>query len=240
LIKICPNCGKKNVDSAAFCENCGEKLGAKEIVKNTKSQGNWWSRQSNGTKAIIGILGICCIGLIVLIVFAGYFAPNMSNTLTTPLNNNSSTSNTTTTSNSTNLNTFKGSGVTFQYPKDWNQYTSDSSDPDRIVALKSDKADISLLSVFVEDAHGDGLEYWKKIQKDALSSNDTIISEKSVQIAGVSGYRLDYSYTNNGGGEHSNIIFVKNGKKYELLFTTGSISAIQNDINTIVNSFKTY
>jgi len=106
-----------------------------------------------------------------------------------------------------------------------------------IVALRKDKgADFSLLGVQKLDAHGDGLEYWKTIHKDVLNSTDTIIYEGNVQIAGVNGSRLDYTYQNT---EQSSIIFIKNGYLYRLLFTTNKVSDIESEINTIINSFQT-
>jgi hypothetical protein len=146
-------------------------------------------------------------------------------------------------SNSTTVSssgtTFSGNGTTFQIPQGWNQYTPDEGMADRIAALETDKGNYSLLSVYIKPDEGQGLEYWKTDQKNSLESSETKISEGPVQIAGVNGYRLDYSYTDNGGGQHTDIIFVKNGKYYDLMFTTSSINDINSDINTIISSFQT-
>jgi|GEM_PF-3453354 len=135
--------------------------------------------------------------------------------------------------------TYNDGAISFQYPKDWNQYTPDTFNIDRVAAFNTTKGDNSLLSIYIKDAHGEGLEYWKNIQKMALTSSETLISEGPVQIAGVTGYRIDYTYTDYGGGTQEDIIFVKNDKYYDLLFTTQSLSSINSDINTIVNSFQT-
>ncbi|BDZ71470.1 hypothetical protein [Methanobacterium petrolearium] len=36
----------------------------------------WWAQQSKGTKALIGVVGLCCIGLIVIVGLAGVMSPD--------------------------------------------------------------------------------------------------------------------------------------------------------------------
>lgn len=239
MVKICPECKTQNPDNAEFCQNCGHELKnvksrntASSQMSNGKS--GWWSRQSTGAKAAIGIVGICCVGLIVLLVFAGSILPDLSTT--NPFDTTTTTN--TTTSNSNTTQKFSGGGVTFNYPDDWRIDSSGNKTADKIVTIKSDKADTSLLTVYVEDTN-EGLEYWKEINRNALSSGDTIIAEGPIKIAGVNGYHVDIKYVTHGGGQQSVIFFVKNNKYYKLLVTTGSIKTIQGDINTVVNSLKT-
>ena len=137
----------------------------------------------------------------------------------------------------TSTQTYSGNGISFQYPDDWSQFTPDTASADKVVSLQANKGSYSMLGVYVYDAEGGGLNDWKSVQRASLSAANTIISEQSVQIAGVTGNRLDYNMVPTG--QQVDIIFVKNGKTYNLIFTTGSINAINSDINTIVNSFKT-
>lgn len=44
----------------------------------------WWARQSSGTKGVLGVAGVCCIGLIVIVVLAGIFAPDTNTNTQTP------------------------------------------------------------------------------------------------------------------------------------------------------------
>jgi len=81
VTKICPKCRAENPDTASFCQNCGEDL--KKIMNTTKpaKTGNETNinKQSNGSKAAIG-LGICCIGIIVIIALVGMVSPDTSTT----------------------------------------------------------------------------------------------------------------------------------------------------------------
>lgn len=241
MTKICSNCGQENEDGSQFCRNCGSELKFKKNVykvsEHEPEEKNWFKRQSNGVKALIGIAGLCCIGLILLVVIGGMMAPDAT-TDTTSTSTSSSPS--TSSSASSSLQTFNGKGISFQYPNNWNEYTPNKGlDDDEVVNLETDAGDYSILSVYVKNSD-ENLEYWKDIAVDNPYSPNTDIDQKSIQIAGVDGYRVDSSYSISGGsGYQSIIIFVKNGKYYKLLFTTGSISAIESDINTIVNSFQT-
>lgn len=51
----------------------------------------WWGKQSSGSKAVMGIAGMCCLGLILLVVAGGLFSPD-SNTPTSSSTNDSSAS----------------------------------------------------------------------------------------------------------------------------------------------------
>lgn len=98
MTKVCPKCKTDNTDSAGFCQSCGEEL--KEAVtipqndvEPSSGVGGWWNKQSNGGKAAIGIVGICCIGLILIVAISGMFSPDK--TTTTPSTTPSSTPSTT-------------------------------------------------------------------------------------------------------------------------------------------------
>lgn len=105
LAKICPNCGKQNKITAKFCENCGTVLNdvahvsAHNESKNT-SGGlmGWWDKQSKGGKAVIGIVGICCLGLILIVGIGGLLSPENSTATPQSAQNNVSSTPTTTTS----------------------------------------------------------------------------------------------------------------------------------------------
>lgn len=49
-----------------------------------KSNG-WWASQSTRSKALIGVAGVCCIGLILLVGLSGFLSPDAdTSTSTTP------------------------------------------------------------------------------------------------------------------------------------------------------------
>jgi ribosomal protein L40E len=91
VTKICPKCRAENLDTAVFCQNCGEDLNnVKSSVKPTEASnvgaGGWWSKQGTGTKLAVGIGGVCCIGLILIVIIGGMFAPDATTTNTTSEN----------------------------------------------------------------------------------------------------------------------------------------------------------
>lgn len=78
MARLCPNCKKYNDSDAKFCEFCGSNIAG---VKSDSTVDNrlgilddfleWFNQQSNVVKAGLGIGGICCIGIVLLLVFGG-------------------------------------------------------------------------------------------------------------------------------------------------------------------------
>lgn len=54
----------------------------------------WWAKQSSGTKGVLGVVGVCCIGIILFVIIGGILSPDASTSGNT-------TTNTVTTSSST-------------------------------------------------------------------------------------------------------------------------------------------
>jgi hypothetical protein len=86
----CPKCGKQNKVTAQFCESCGTDLNGvantSEPKKSKDTSGGlmgWWNKQSTKGKGVIGIVGICCLGLILIVGIGGLLSPDNSNTTTT-------------------------------------------------------------------------------------------------------------------------------------------------------------
>lgn len=251
MTKICPDCKTVNSDSSGFCQNCGAELKESvEVSKNGKDHiiippkgknikaapinnksgggiGGWWSRQSSGGKAAVGLVGLCCIGLILIIAIGGMFLPDMN------LNNlDQNTS-------SINDKTFAGSGISFNYPSTWSIDSNGNASSDKVVTLIRREPGISFLTVSKESTKGHSLTYWMGImQTPAKSSGNTLISTKNVTVDGSQGYQITWKYTSSGGGEQQTTFFIKNDTVYQMLVTTDSVSSIQSDINTILNSFK--
>ena len=81
----CPNCGKQNKITAKFCEGCGTALSdvtATSAPEESKSTSGgpmgWWNKQSTKGKAVIGIVGICCLGLILIVGIGGLMSPDQT------------------------------------------------------------------------------------------------------------------------------------------------------------------
>jgi hypothetical protein len=102
MAKVCPKCGKQNKITAKFCENCGTTLNdvtttskPEKEPKNT-SEGimDRWNKQGKGVK-IGSIVGVCCLGLILIIGIGGLLSPE--NSTATPQSSQSNVSSTPTT-----------------------------------------------------------------------------------------------------------------------------------------------
>ena len=104
LTKICPNCKKENKDTAQFCQSCGTTLNTVTTEKQpeTKSGINgWWSKQGKGTK-IGSIVGVCCLGLLIIGLISAMGTPDQttSTNTATPDSSNASSSSTSATTTS--------------------------------------------------------------------------------------------------------------------------------------------
>jgi len=84
MTKTCPNCKIENPDNAGFCQDCGTDLkGSTNAVKSNEPSGDgvkgFWNKQGKGGKAAIGI-GVCCLGLILIIAITGMFSSDKNTT----------------------------------------------------------------------------------------------------------------------------------------------------------------
>jgi hypothetical protein len=80
----CPYCGAENPDSAKLCKTCKRLLTEIKWKNSSKSNNKeksaglsfkTWNKQSNSVKAL-GIVSICCIGLILILGVNAIFFPN--------------------------------------------------------------------------------------------------------------------------------------------------------------------
>jgi len=85
MTKTCPKCKNENVDDASFCQNCGNNLSTtsktpqREKTQEGGAISDWWGKQSKRNKTSIGIGGVCCIGLIIIIAIFGMSSPDQTN-----------------------------------------------------------------------------------------------------------------------------------------------------------------
>ena len=80
MTKICNNCGTSNKETSKFCANCGAEIKIEEnTTSNSKGVSNWWKSQNNGVKGIT-IVGICCLGLFLIIGIFGMITPDAPST----------------------------------------------------------------------------------------------------------------------------------------------------------------
>lgn len=102
MTKTCPNCGNENKSTSKFCESCGAALDDAQIKSkgNMDSINRMWNKQGTGVKAIIGGVGVCCLGLIILLVIGAMVSPDVNTSNTTNQSSVNITPNTTFVNNS--------------------------------------------------------------------------------------------------------------------------------------------
>lgn len=205
--KFCPECGKENVDSAEFCENCGEELpksatvSAASDIPSTKPKGGWWGQQSTGVKAGIALGGLCCLGLIVFVVFFGFFIPDLSTINTTSLDK-----------------TFSKGGITFDYPSDWEtKKTKSSTDNTQNIGVLVSPSDFG---VFVDKENiPEGVtvkEAYENTKKNFKKDPSTIefMGESQQTVNGIKAYEM--IFTLDAGDDKINkvkyLVLGKNGQ----------------------------
>jgi hypothetical protein len=143
VTKECPNCKKENLDSAGFCQKCGTELKESSTNVNTTEEsgsgiGGFWNKQSNGGKAAIGI-GVCCLGIILIIAISGMMSPDKTTTTTTPTTTapaNTETQASTTTPTTTTTDKFSGLNNPDEVKSILSQY--DASGDDKIAQFSED------------------------------------------------------------------------------------------------------
>lgn len=242
---FCPNCGKENKQNDKFCAECGRELAREKIgmikspVSSSEDKSNLVNqpqnqdppKKDNNNKLILGIVGACCVGLIILIVAAGLFTPD---------SNTSTVDNSVINPSNSNLKTYADSQISFQYPDHWTIYTPDDVSPEDVVNLKASKDGVSILTIYAEDAEGENVDYFKSIWDSVASdSGSTLISSEYTTVDGERAYEVSSGYDSTyGDGYQVMIGLVKNDVYYQIFFTTDNLSAIKQDISTVKNSFK--
>jgi hypothetical protein len=216
MTKICPKCKTENMDDAGFCQNCGEELdeAVKVPVKGngtgfkTKetgaATGGWWSKQSTGVKAGIGIAGVCCIGLILLVALGGFLSPDKTN-------------------NTANLSgNFTGGNLTFNYPAGWTnsstggEIVSGGSSLVKLGTLVS--ADGLTLHVSTADLSSLGdnitIEEMKTVTKKNFlnGSSAQIISDNRTTVRGLNVYELVFTVKDPNTNQDQKTLQVITGK----------------------------
>ena len=89
MIKLCTECGTKNLENADYCSECGSKLNKINIASSSAGMiaeiQNWWKKRTGNEKALTAI-GACCLGIIIIIMAVALTAPETTNLSILPTN----------------------------------------------------------------------------------------------------------------------------------------------------------
>ncbi len=173
------------------------------------------NKQSKNKKLGIGIVGICCIGLILIIVFGGLLSPNKATT-------------------TADTKTYSGQGLTFNYPDSWtfkdsdtfgtpNSVTPSSGTVDNIGSLQEYASEYSAIPATLDAAAAN-------IHQDVTGDSN----KKSINIGGVPG--IEYEPT--GGSGRVDVVFVKGDTLYDIWLNTNNYDDDQDGIKMIIDTMK--
>ena len=250
MTKICPECKTENMDSAEFCQNCGAELPKftynvppkDEMAAEKPKSGGWWGKQSSGVKIGIAIGGICCIGIIVIIVLFGMYLPDLSTYNTT-------TSTDTSTSTAALGTTFSQGGLTFNYPSDWvtSTVTYTGTTASNLQKLGTFASPSGLtLDVNKQDMTGtvaQAKDNTLNMIKASIPSAE-ILSQSQKTTNGLTVYEMVFTYTNSNTNTKDKTLYVFTGKDgqvvYYMQFMDEASKFDQNRplMDSIVNTIK--
>lgn len=169
-------------------------------------------------KEVIGIMGI--ISVLLLVVLAS------GCTSTTSANHYSSKDS-------------AGKEISFDYPNNW---TFEDMAAGIVIQGEKNSTNNTAVTISKLSAGSSSLEALKDNATYVKTGN--IVSETNRTVDGVNAIEVTLDQVAGPAigkiGEAKVIIYIKNGNVYTLSFFTGdTLQSIQNDIDTIVNSFKT-
>ena len=139
--------------------------------------------------------------------------------------------------------TYTGNGISFQYPADWStDYKSDFQDSlgssgTVLVSLGKDNAGIAVAKMDLGTAQVSASKFASAFKSSASSGGLTFVSEKTVTVAGNTGYEKVFKYTENSSSMYASCIFFENSNDLYLLMI-GTSDNDQKTVDMILNSFK--
>ncbi len=203
MTKICTNCKTENPDNAEFCQECGTELNEPaNTMKSDKKSG-----RNKTPIAIAAVVGVCCIGLILIVVMGGFLSPNKNQT--------------------TLSNNFSSDGLTFSYPRDWTNGTptttivSSGSGVSQLGTL--DSTDGITLSISKADLTSMGagatISTMKELTKQNLVNGSSIqvLSDNQTTVNGVNVYEFTYNFKD-PSNQDGKSIYVVTGKDSQTVY----------------------
>lgn len=176
MTKVCRKCNTNNLDEAKFCEKCGNKLPelTNESPSITDSGGIrvWWNKQ-NFIGRTLTILGLSCLGLILIVAIVGITSPDANNTPSPSIN-------------TTNVTTNSSPNI-----------TSSTSEEDKRLSIQNSNALKTSLNQFAADVYDEPGENptVKNIQVSSVKSDNEIVLSFDVETTNAYGDKVTATYS---------------------------------------------
>ena len=242
MAKYCPECGNQSLDSAEFCENCGKKLPISSgtpsgVDGKPSSKEGWWNKQSSGVKVAMGLAGLCCIGLILVVGLSGFLFPDATN------------SSFSTSWDSTELDkTFSKDGLTFKYPSSWEptsvEYAGENPNAELGAFISPENLLLTVNKDVAADSSGTIKQAKDSTKKNLKKLNSAkILSDTTKTVNGRTIYEISYTYkdTSNEDSKGLAVITGKDGEvAYYLMFVSDVSTFDKNQglIDKIIDTIK--
>lgn len=138
--------------------------------------------------------------------------------------------------------TYTGDGISFQYPADWGSIESDfqksiGSSGDVLVSLGEDDEGIVVAKMDLGTAQVSASQFASAFKSSASSGGLDFVSEKTVTVAGGTGYEKVFKYTQNSSQMYASCIFLENNNSLYMIMI-GTPNNDQETVDLILNSFK--
>ncbi len=146
--------------------------------------------------------------------------------------------------------TYTENGISFQYPKEWVRaseheiinYPNEKIDAIATLTKKGSENLNLKFSVFLVNESVTDAQFQNYLNNQKTASAN-IISQRNLTVDGVPAYE---QVERIGEGQRATIVFLKDGKEYEIrLFvpdgiypTNKNIESVRSELNTILESFK--
>ena len=209
MAKSCPKCKKENLDSAMFCQHCGNEF---KTSDNSKLKKNWYNQSSRSKFFIVlGIIGILLVTIFISAYLLGGIFP-------------------------TKISNYENDIVSFNYISGW-QFENGDINNGMIVNGSYNFTGPILLNITENKSSNLTLEEYNQVWNNiATNSGGKIISNTKLTVDGSPAYELTYQLGSKNI-QQKIVYFIHNGTYYEMIFTTEDVFPYRRSIDTIIGSF---
>jgi hypothetical protein len=197
------------------------------MTDKEKTSENWFSKQPTSIKYIIALIGMCCIGIIIISAI-GSFVPDLMLS-----------------DNSTELKLYENEHISFKYSNSFRDVTtfySYMNDEEYIfwtmfsdlrhdgMIVSCEEIDISLIPTYLD-------EYYDNVNTNGSQRNDVKnFTVEKIDFNGINAIKVtDEYYENDDGNYGIYLTFIYNKKNYNFYFRGNNISTL-NSYYELLNS----